>query len=93
MTLDYEKGRFATTDLNYSRKGNRQTYVINPVKGEYEGQPLERAYRFELPGIGADAKVKAVGAKAKTSFDKVSGMLIVEIPSTDIRRKVELHVN
>ncbi len=93
LTLDYEKGRFATTDLNYSRKGNRQTYVINPVKGEYEGQPLKRAYRFELPDIDANSKVKALGCKAKTSYDKASDMLIVEIPATDIRRKIEISVN
>ncbi len=93
LTLNYEKGRFATTDLNYSRKGNRQTYVINPVKGEYDGQPLKRAYRFELPGIDANSKVKALGCKAKTSYDKASDMLIVEIPATNIRRKIEISVN
>lgn len=92
LTLDYIKGRFATTDLRYRRNGDICRYTVSPVSGEYEGQPLRRSYRFELPGIGKNAKINITGIKAKKSYDKELGALIVEVPETDIRKGIDLTV-
>lgn len=93
LTMDYTRGRFATTDLVYSRNGKSQTYTVHPAEGEYEGQPLKRSYRFELPGIDRKAKVKVKGGKGKTRYEEEIGGIVVEVAPSDIRRKIEVKVD
>lgn len=50
ISCDYKQGQYATTDLVYSHIGKKQWITIAPTKGQYEGQPLHRAYRVVVNG-------------------------------------------
>ncbi len=92
LTMDYTKGRFATTDLTYQKTAGKTTVTIAPVKGEYEGQPRKRAYRVELPGVAAGTKVKVNGRNAKAVYDKALDGLVVSVKATDIQKEVVVTV-
>lgn len=49
QSMDYTGGRFATTVLRYNLHKGITTVTIEPTNGEYEGQPVRRAYRIECP--------------------------------------------
>ena len=92
QSMDYTGGRFATTVLRYNLHKGITTVTIEPAKGEYEGQPARRAYRIELPGIAAGARVKVNGHKTKAVFDNALGGIVVDVRETDIRRRVTVVV-
>jgi alpha-glucosidase (family GH31 glycosyl hydrolase) len=92
LTVDYEKGRFATTKLSY-RKDAKGTFVtIHPAIGSYQGQPAQRKYRVELPHVDANAKVWVNGKKVKAVFDKEINGLVISVNPTDVRKAVEVKV-
>ncbi len=92
VTMDYASGLFATTQLSYANNGGEVTVAIAPVQGQYEGQPLKRAYTVQLPGVAKNASVKVNGRKAKTRYDDTLQGLLVEVPATDIRKPVTVTV-
>lgn len=90
-TNDYQDGKFATTDLTYSRKGNTTVVTVSPVTGSYEGQPLKRAYVLRLPVLGnGNASVKVNGKKAKLLKDDEG--YYVEVKPVDIRKEVRIEL-
>lgn len=88
LSLDYTKGKYTTTRLQYTQKGNKATVTVHPAEGGYDGQVTERAYRLLLPGIADGATVKVNGRRAKVETDPAKGMKCVNIPSTRINRPV-----
>uniref|UniRef100_UPI002666AB50 DUF5110 domain-containing protein n=1 Tax=uncultured Duncaniella sp. TaxID=2768039 RepID=UPI002666AB50 len=73
--------------LNYSQKGNKAVVTVNPVEGGYEGQVQKRSYMMRLPNADVKSGVKVNGKKAKVSKDE-KGVPVVEVPVTDVRKKV-----
>lgn len=77
QTLDYQAGRFATTDLSYENQGDRLVIRMAGSKGSYEGQPRKRAYVVELPGVKAGREVRVNGKRVRASFDgSLQGLVI-----------------
>lgn len=91
-TLDYTRGRYATTPLRYRRSGGQVRVSIAPAAGSYEGQPQRRAYRIELPGVAAGATVRVNGRRVRAVADAALGGIVVNVKRTDIRRSVEVCV-
>ena len=60
VTLAYQNGAYATTELTYTRNGGSVTMAAGPAKGEFEGQVAERKYVFELPCTQKPSEVKVV---------------------------------
>mgnify|MGYP002542384194 CR=1 FL=1 len=87
QSMDYSRGRFATTALTYQKADGMTTLTIAPAQGEYEGQPGKRAYRIELPGVAAGTRVKVNRRKVKTCYDENLDGLVVNIKATDIHKQ------
>lgn len=88
ITTDYQQGRSASTLLNYRKEGNRAFVTIHPAVGSYEGQPRQRAYRIELPGVPLGTRVTVNGRKVKATFDESLGGIVVLVKPLDIRKRV-----
>jgi len=91
-TIQYENGKFATTELRYVRNGNIVKLYVSPVKGEYNGQPGNRSYTFELPAIQNVKYVKINNKKIKPAIDQISGVLTIEVKSQLIKEPVNLEI-
>lgn len=91
LTTDYEKGKFATTKMEYTLTDGKTQITINPVEGEYSGQVEKRSYRFELPSVqNIPDQVTINGKKVPvTKEEKLKGF-VVEVPEMSIRDKVVL---
>lgn len=48
LTTDYQKGKFATTILTYSKKEEAITVTINKTTGKFDGQPSKRAVLIKI---------------------------------------------
>jgi alpha-glucosidase (family GH31 glycosyl hydrolase) len=92
LTTDYQKGKFATTELTYSKAQNETTITISPTKNSYEGQLTKRSYRIELPKVNKTANVLVDGKKVKPIFNNESNELVILIKSTDIRRTISVKI-
>ena len=91
LSRDYERGGYATTDLNYRLQPTTVTVTIHATEGEYEGQLPERSYTLRLPGVKSAKRVKVGRRSVKPLYDGENG-LVVEIPATDIRREIVVTV-
>lgn len=92
LTKDYMKGRFATTDLKYSRTPEAVEVAVAPARGEYEGQPRLRAYEIQLPGLPEKAKVRVNGRRAKAVYDNELQGLRVSVKATPVDRGIVVRV-
>lgn len=92
LTTDYEQGIYATTALSYSKSGNKVTVNVAPTEGHYAGQPSQRAYRIELPGVPANSRVKVDGRKVRASYDSTLGGIVIEVKKRDIRRNLTAEI-
>jgi len=92
LTVDYQKGNFATTKLTYQKNVKETTIVIHPAEGSYKGQPSVRSYRIELPGINENSTIFVNGKKVKPVFDKDLNGLAVSTKPVDIRKAVEIRI-
>lgn len=92
LTTAYQRGASATTALSYEKDAKQTVVTIHPARGSYDGQPQRRAYRIELPGIAAGAKVKVNGRKAKATYDASLRGMVVDVKAGDIRQAVTVSV-
>ncbi len=94
LSTAYENGSFATTQLTYALSTDGQTTVtIAATEGTYEGQPAKRAYRLELPGVKAGARVKVNNRRARCLYDDSIGGIVVNLPATDIRKAMTITIS
>ena len=95
LTLDYEKGAYAKTKLQYRRieqNGKAATEItIAPAQGRYKGQVMQRNYRLELPVIEAKSAV-CNGKKLKPVWDKKLKCWVVTTPVFSIEKEVKVTV-
>ena len=95
LTLDYEKGAYAKTKLQYRRieqKGDAVTEItIAPAQGRYNGQVMQRNYRLELPAIDVKSAV-CNGKKLKAVWDKELNCWVVTTPKFSIENEVKVTV-
>ncbi len=90
ISLDYQKGIYATTDLTYKQVGNKATVTVSPTQGTYPGQITKRGYRLLLPGLKDSASVKVNGKKAKIEVDTDKNCPAVTVNPTDIRKPLTI---
>jgi alpha-glucosidase (family GH31 glycosyl hydrolase) len=72
ISLDYGKGKSAITPIACAASGSSCKLTIGPTTGEYDGQPVNRAYLVRVVGIPEPATVSVNGAKVApggSSFD------------------------
>lgn len=93
VTLDYTKGKYATTDLRYVQKGGSATVIVSPAQGAYDGQVKTRGYILQLPALSAPATVRVNGKKTKTVTDTETGCQCVRIAPQPVSRKVTIEYN
>lgn len=93
ISLDYQKGAYATTALRYTQKGNRATVTVSPAKGSYPGQTTRRAYCLQLPCLKDNAKVTVNGKKAKTEYDEAAKCHVVKVAATSVNKPVTIEYN
>ena len=87
ISLDYQKGKYSTTALDYNQKERNGIITINPANGDYDGQVKKRSYIVRVPKADINKEVKINGKRVKLSKDK-DGCPFVSIPKTDIRNKM-----
>lgn len=92
ITLDYQKGQYATTALTYRKKDTETSVRIAPTQGEYDGQEKQRAYRIELPGVKASAKVSVSGKKIRARYSEEIQGIVISIKKTDIRKEAQIRI-
>ena len=90
LTLDYTKGRYATTRLHYTSKSAHSIVNIHPSKGEYEGQVPQRAYRLQLFGFDKARRLKVNGRAVKPTYDETLNCLVVNVGKQSIRQAVKI---
>ncbi|MDE5704737.1 TIM-barrel domain-containing protein [Muribaculum sp.] len=90
ISLDYQKGVYATTPLRYTQSGGRATVTVEPVEGSYPGLVKRRAYRLQLPSLQAGARVKVNGKSVKPSFDNNVGCHVVSVAATPLSRRITI---
>jgi alpha-glucosidase (family GH31 glycosyl hydrolase) len=93
LTEDYLKGHSSTTRLSYRKDRQGGVFItVHPTENSYEGQPLYRSYRIELPGVSSNARISVNGKRVKYRFDRELNGPVVSVQSTDIRKAVEVKV-
>lgn len=78
-TLEYTKGNYATTELQYICKNAHSIVNIHPCKGKYKGQVKQRAYKLQLFGFDKIKKLKVNGRTMRPTYDKTLNCLVVNI--------------
>ncbi len=95
ISLDYEKGAYAKTKLQYNRtevKGKKVSVItIAATQGRYKGQVMQRNYRLELPAINPKSAV-CNGQKLKPVWDKALNCWVVTTPTFSIEKEVKVTV-
>ena len=90
LTLDYEKGAFATTQLEYKKANGVTEITIYPTEGTYNGQVAKRAYTFELPEIAGNIQPTVNGKKVKAVKNADINGYTVSVKANDIKKKTIL---
>ncbi|WP_289769117.1 glycoside hydrolase family 31 protein [Muribaculum intestinale] len=90
ISLDYQKGVYATTPLRYIQSGNKAIVSVEPVEGGYPGLVKRRAYRLQLPAFQFGAKVKVNGKIVKPSYDDTVGCHVVSVPAMPLSRRITI---
>ncbi|MDR1808947.1 MAG: DUF5110 domain-containing protein, partial [Prevotella sp.] len=92
ITMDYAKGEFAITRLEYRQTGGGVAVTIYPAQGSYAGQPQKRSYRIELPDMSAKASITVNGKRVKPAFTNELNGMVVTVPAKKISEKIEIKV-
>ncbi len=87
LSLDYKDGKYTTTDINYSQKGDMGKISVKAAQGGYDGQIERRSYKIRMPKADIRKSVKVNGKVLKLSKDK-DGIPFLELPKSDIRKPI-----
>ncbi len=92
ITLDYQKGQYATTALTYQKKDAETSVQIASTQGKYDGQEKQRAYRIELPGVKVSSKISVNGKKVRARYSEDIQGIVIPIKKTDIRKEIRIRI-
>ena len=104
LSLDYLKGKFATTKIEYRESGKNIIVKIGAAKGEYPGQVNMRSYLIQINGVANPLEVKIEGKNLQRFMDmkelKSGGWfydgelmrLYIQTPRYSIRKGLEISV-
>lgn len=89
-TLEYTKGQYATTRLQYQEKNAHSIVDIHPTQGRYKGQTSQRAYSLRLYGFNNIKKVKVNGRSMKPTRDEKENCYIVNVNKQSVRKALRI---
>ncbi|MGB9876197.1 MAG: TIM-barrel domain-containing protein [bacterium] len=96
LSLDYLKGRFATTRIVYREKEQDIFLTIGAAKGEYAGQLANRSYVVEINGVPNPEEVKIDGKVLRKGsewfYDPKLMRLDIKTPRYSIRKEIKVSV-
>lgn len=104
LSLDYLKGKFATTRLAYEERGRDISLLIGATKGDYEGQIAQRSYLLMINGVANPSEVKVEGeklikkrgleelAKGGWYYDADMMRLYIQTPRYSLREEIRVDV-
>ncbi|MCX6150610.1 MAG: DUF5110 domain-containing protein [Ignavibacteriales bacterium] len=93
ISQEYQKGKFATTKIQYLRIGNEYQVKIFPTEGRYEGQLLKRSYAIEFPCLQKAKEAFVNGKSFKIECDEENFSNKVLIPETSIEEAITISLN
>jgi alpha-glucosidase (family GH31 glycosyl hydrolase) len=101
ISLEYGKGKSALTPVTCAVSGSSCSVTIGPTKGEYDGQPANRAYQVRVAGIPEPSTVSVNGvniAPGGSSYDHWNWdarrqILILNTVRRSIRGTVSLEIH
>lgn len=81
---------FAVTSIRHKHAKKRTELTILPVRGDYKGMPLSRAYTVRLYNTDEPSKAMVDGRIVKQSYDASSRCTTIEVPTAarDKLRKI-----
>ncbi len=88
ISLDYEKGKYTTTELNYTQKNKKVIIAVKAASGSYDGQQTKRSYKVQLPNECQLKTVKVDGRSVATIYDEAVNCYIVDIPVRSVHKSV-----
>jgi alpha-glucosidase (family GH31 glycosyl hydrolase) len=92
ISQEYTKGKYATTKIQYSRKGDEYKIIINPVNGEYKGQLKKRSYQVEFPCLEKSINVVVNDRAVHIEYDSTQFVNKINIKETSIKNKLEIRL-
>lgn len=87
ISLDYQKGIYSTTALQYKQHGNKVTITVHPTEGSYPEMVTDRGYTVELPLLKPDTEVKVNGKKTRATYDPDNGLYNINIEPRNVTDK------
>ena len=90
VSFDYRDGKFATTEINYTKTDQQLKCIIHPTKGCFDTQADARDYTLEIQNCPAVTAVRLNGAdRSATDFvyNETNRLLTVTSQKTDIRKE------
>jgi alpha-glucosidase (family GH31 glycosyl hydrolase) len=83
LTTGYERGEYATTKLDYLRRGDEITIRVAPAQGSFKGQPSSRHCVVELPCTAKLTSCSIPGAQTTYDEESMTNRIVLpQMPSS-----------
>ncbi len=93
-TEAYKDGEYATTLITQARDESTATCVINPIQGQFDGIPTQRAYAIQFLGIAQPVSVTVNDQAVEGwSYDPTTSRLTVDIPTVPTSQSTTVKVS
>jgi alpha-glucosidase (family GH31 glycosyl hydrolase) len=89
ISNDYTNGKYALTEMVYSRTGDSMNLKIEGTKGKFKGQVQERAYLIEFPCTEKANTAIVDMSETNVEYSVERAMNSIKIPA----RKIDVPVN
>ena len=93
-TLDYKKGAYLITDINYNYQQNNFTVIIRPTKGTSSVIPQTRNYKIRFRDVRKPSDVIVyIGEEKTTNFEYniEENDLVVDVPSVPTNTQLSIN--
>ncbi|HEV2443766.1 MAG TPA: DUF5110 domain-containing protein, partial [Steroidobacteraceae bacterium] len=88
-SLDYERGKYATTPITYGTSGARHRLVIGPTAGSFAGQEEARGYQVRIHGARRPGAILVNGMRSdQWRWDAHDSTAYLMLPVESIRREL-----
>lgn len=92
ISLDYEKGKYQISKINYHQQGKKGCVTVSPATGGYDGAVKSRSYKLRIPMANGDKEAKVNGKRVSLSKDS-DGVYTVAVPSTEVGKTIKIEFN
>ncbi len=88
----YKNGKFAFTDVSFTRSGGKTDITISPAKGDYDNMPTSRSYQIKLINTLPPKSVTVNGKKIAYSYDGSEVATIICVEKQQTNKAVQITV-